>query len=357
MKNSPHETGYSLDDLNQLALEADMYVNEPARLKQRKRRLGEVIPMLDDMARNYYIDQPVRVFGIHARSEYKKDTNTIHQYMSPGQVTGISEGFSAIDFDDLSMHFSQGGDERHLRLIRELRERSVGSIGIGHLVRRSIVTSNIPNFLMSAHYINRAIAPVATSVLYPEIHESSVLGNDERLVELLRILCVSRRQETIEAFGKIQDAVTNAPDPLVGLANCAEHFSELCARGDPNLVTAAHDYLNIVAGPRLFGKVYSFPESMPPSLVRPQEGGTHILQFPTGDEHSFLFTNLAIANNLEQSNNVIKMNDEAALYAVTHLYEDGAVDPSLIFIPIGGLKDRAFKVLGQAVNNLDEESV
>jgi len=357
MKNTPHETGYSLDDLNQLALEADMYVNEPTRLKQRKRRLGEVIPMLDDLAREYYIDQPVRVFGIHARSEFKKETGIIHQYMSPGQVTGISEGFSAIDFDDLALHFSQGGDERHLRLIRELRERSVGSLGIGHLVRRSIITSNMPNFLMSAHYINRAIAPVATSVLYPEAQASSVLDNNERLDELLRILCVSRGQETAEVFGRIKDALTNAPDPLVGLANCAEHFSQLCASGDPNLVTAAHDYLNIVAGPKLFGRVYSFPESMPPSLIRPQEGGTHILQFPAENEHSFLFMNLAIANNLVQSNNMIRMNEERALYAVTHLYEDGAVDPSLIFIPIGELKNRAFNQLGQAVNNLGEESV
>jgi hypothetical protein len=341
-----------LKDLSELALEADMYVNEPARLKQRKKRINEVIPMLDEVAGPHYVGQPVRVIGVHARSEFRRESSTLVQYMSAGQVTGTSEGFTAVNYDELTSHFDKGGDERHLRLIRELQEKSVGSIGISHLIRRSIITTNSPGHLTSAHYINRAVAPVATSVIYPKEYRPAELNAEERLDELMKILHVGRSQ-TAEAFVRLQESVTTEQDPMKGLTECAADFKEICERGDPNTISAAHDYLNLVAGPKLFGRIYTFPEALPPSLIRTTEGKTRILQFPEENPHSFLVMDLAIAGELETKDDTIKMNDQRTLYAVAHLYENGAIDPSSIFIPIDKLKDHPFQQLGLAINNTD----
>jgi hypothetical protein len=340
------ENSYSLEDLRELAVEADIYVNEPTRLKTRKSRIKEVIPMLDEVAGPLYIDKPVRVFGVHGRAEFQRETSTIKQYLSPGQVKGISEGFIVVNYEQLAQQVHQDGDERQSRLISEIQERSVGALGVSHLVRRQIITANRPDYLTSVHYINRAIAPISSSFLFPEESQSALLANEERLEELIRILRVSS-PESAKAFAKMQNALVNAPDPLQGLSDCAADFKSFCEAGDDNAIAAAHDYLQIVAGPKLFGSVYTFADALPPSLIQPPQGRLAILQFPPENSYSMLVTNLVIAKDLVQKNDQLCMEGGRALYALGHLYDEGVIDSSSIYIPVEQLQDINFSVLGQ----------
>jgi len=348
MKN-PTESGYNLSDLNELALEADIYVNEPSRRRARKRRINEVLPMLDETARPLYIDQPVRVFGVHGRSEFMVEQGAIKHYMSAGQVTGISEGFVAIDYDKWGDMFTEQGDERHFRLLSELRERAVGSVGIAHLVRRKMITFSRADLLSAYVLISRAVAPVASSYLYPETEQPLVMHEEERLDELVRILSVSS-PELSEVFARMQAKVKSEADPLIALSECAEDFSRLCNEGDVNAVSAAHDYLNLVAGPRFFGRIYRFNELLPPSLIREPQGPVQICEF-NDTQFDMLMMNLVIGREVEQRGNTLLLNDNNALYAVARLYEDGAVGPSDFYIPLDKLQGKDFSVISS------EESV
>jgi hypothetical protein len=343
MKNYP-ENGYNLSDLNELAIEADIYVNEPSKRKVKKSRIQEVIPMLDEVAGPLYLEQPVRIFGVHARSVFDKGSGGIKHYMSPGQVTGISEGFMAVDYDNWPDLFADEGNERHLRLIAELKERAVGSIGISHLLRRRIITVSRPDLLTSHHIINRAVAPVASSFLFPEIEQSLVMDEEQRLAEFARIMHVSS-PKTAEKLDNIRLALLTGNDPLISLIDCSKDFYDLCNYGDHNAVSAAHDYMNIMTGPRFFGKVYRFNDLPPPSLVRSQGGPMEICQFNAIDHYDFLMVSLAIGRELEQKDNMLRTNQNNTLYAVARIYENGAVGSSQIFLPIDKLQNKNFTVI------------
>lgn len=333
---------YSLDDLKELAFEADVYVNESSNPTTASKRSTEVIGLLNETAEALYTAQQVSIYGIYKAAKPVMTSEGLwasRTYLEKGLLSGLASGFIVVDYET---HFNDvlGVDrEQYNDLYQQLRERSLGRYGVSHLLLLNERPLQSRDLLHQAVNHYGALAPIATSSLFvdgdeayvpPEKMEAYKYQEGRRTIESADPLIQSFMSE-------LEIKLLQSGDPLTSLASVARDFRRVSNNVNEALRIAMTRRIKEVVLDNIAGAVYRFENGMPLSLLAsPKNTNATPCTFSPDAPYVIYLREIGRAPYYQDAAKPhdVRYDTEEALYVTGSFIANGYVMDDTFFIPL-----------------------
>jgi hypothetical protein len=340
--NSSQIDHYSLDDLKELAIEADIYVNESSSPSVASQRSVEIMGLLNETAEGLYTAQQVSIFGIYKAAKPVMTPEGLwasRTYLEKGALTGLASGFMVVDYETHFKDVLAVDKEQYNDLYLQLRERSLGRYGVSHLLLLGERPLQSRDLLHQAINHYGALAPIATSSLFVDGDEAYVPP------EKIEAYKYQEGRRTIESadplirsfMGELETKLLESDDPLTSLASVAKDFRRVSNNVNEALRIAMTRRIKEVVLDSIAGAVYRFEKGMPLSLLKsPKSTNATPCTFSPEAPYVIYLREIGRAPYYQDAAKPhdVKYDDQEALYVTGSFIADGYVMDDTFFIPL-----------------------
>jgi hypothetical protein len=300
MSSTPEVNIYTLQQLRELAHDADTYLNQDDNPEQAKVRGREMINELDAASKGLTRGRYVTLSGICKVSSPRTPEEGIIKLVDTielGQISGKGDGFTVCDFetdfDDIPLYEDGQGE-----LLEQMRDQARGRYSICHLILNGTIPHSTSDYINQADVRYGSYTPVTSGDVFMDLP----LAMEDREHEISKIL--TQWEDIPRASLRAIDArLSESDDPLRGLIMSAGEIRHLLTGLNPRDQLALADHLTITMIKGITGKRFAFPDGLPPSLRFLDADTTKIGYFPTGQTYTGLVEGLTIGTHYEEADN------------------------------------------------------
>lgn len=348
-----------LENLRQLAMEADCYLNEPrTTLHQKNQRTAEVVELLNDEV-GAFEGRCVILGGIIKRAAYSKTYEPALKAARHLERTKLKGTLAGIIIADLESDYGDIEDKspRQDQLLQELRARAQGRLAVGYLVdiNKRIIRSD--DFLQRSADTVSALGLVTSSQIALEdydLNDDEMFGiESEQENENLRILAQST-EHTQAVADHVGEQLMDSADKLATLLKHAKKLNSLSPNENYLELAAVADYLMLLAGEGFLGFTYRFDDELPISLQNMETGQPSFKWIDPEKNNSFFVSGIGVSQAFHiVENGTAIFLPKSAFYLLAHPVIDGYIDISSVMIPLEQLAGVGFTKVDDPAN-LDE---